>query len=239
MMRGILFDKDGTLLDLEKTWIPAYRKAAKYLASLANKPELSDRLMMVGGYDPKTGQWTTDSVLASGSNDDVVRTWESELGFKLTLEKQQFIRSQFFLSTVQHIPVSKNLSSILHEIKSYGVVLGLATMDDESSARAMLKEFALHRDFDFICGADSGFGLKPDPGMVEAFCRDCNLCCEEIMVVGDSLKDMKMARTAKTGKVVAVLSGAHNRSQLEPDADIIIQSIEELPKLVESLLLNV
>ena len=25
--------------------------------------------------------------------------------------------------------------------------------------------------FDFICGADSGFGAKPAPGMVRAFCR--------------------------------------------------------------------
>ncbi len=238
MIRGILFDKDGTLLDLEKTWIPPYRKAADYIASQVDKPELADRLMLVGGYDPKTRQWLTDSVLASGSNDDVVRSWESELGFKLTLDKQQYIRSEFFLSSVQHIPISENLGTIIREIKSFGVVLGLATMDDESSAITMLEKFDLQRDFDFACGADSGFGVKPDPGMVEAFCRDCHLDCSEIMVVGDSPKDLQMARAARTDKVVAVLSGAHNRSQLENDADIILQSIEELPKLLESLLLN-
>lgn len=238
MIRGILFDKDGTLLDLEKTWIPPYRQAAKYIADLAQRPELADRLMVVGGYDPDTRQWTTDSVLASGSNDDVVRTWESEIGFDLTREKQEYIRSRFFLSSVQHIPIMDNLGYLMHEIQSFGVVLGVATMDDESSARTMLRAFDLHHAFEFVCGADSGHGVKPDPGMIRAFCRSCNLQQDEVMVVGDSPKDLHMARNAKVGMAVGVLSGAHDKSQLESDADIILQSIEELPKLLESRLLN-
>ncbi|MCY4150363.1 MAG: HAD family hydrolase [Gammaproteobacteria bacterium] len=238
MIRGILFDKDGTLLDLEKTWIPPYRKAAEYIARLARRPELADRLMVVGGYDPDTRQWTTDSALASGSNDDVVRAWEAELGFDLSREKQEYIRSEFFLSSVEHIPITDNLSHLIHQIKSFGIVLGVATMDDESSARAMLRAFDLHHAFEFVCGADSGYGVKPDPGMVQAFCGSCNLRQDEVMVVGDSPKDLRMARNAKAGMAVGVLSGAHNKSQLEPDADMIMQSIEELLKLLESQLLN-
>ncbi len=238
MIRGILFDKDGTLLDLEKTWIPPYRKAAEYIADFAQRPELADRLMVVGGYDPDTQQWTTDSVLASGSNDDVVRTWESELGFDLTPEKQEYIQNQFFLSSVQHIPIMDNLGSIIQEIKSFGVVIGVATMDDESSARAMLRTFDLHHAFEFVCGADSGYGVKPDPGMVQAFCGGCNLRQDEVMVVGDSPKDLHMARNARVGMAVGVLSGAHDKGQLESDADVVMQSIEELPKLLESQLLN-
>lgn len=238
MIRGILFDKDGTLLDLERTWIPPYRQAAEYLADLAQRPELADRLMVAGGYDPETRQWTTDSVLASGSNDDVVRTWESEIGFDMTWEKQEYIRSQFFLSSVQHVPIMDNLDILIHAIESLGVVLGVATMDDEASARAMLRTFGLHHAFEFVCGADSGYGVKPDPGMIHAFCRSCNLQRDEVMVVGDSTKDMHMARNAKVGMAVGVLSGAHDKSRLESGADVILESIEGLPKLLESQLLN-
>ncbi len=238
MIRGILFDKDGTLLDLERTWIPPYRKAAEYIAGLAQKPALADRLMAVGGYDPDMRQWTTDSVLASGSNDDVVRTWERELGFGLTREKQEHIRSQFFLSSVQPVPITDNLHRLIHEIKSFGVILGVATMDDESSARAMLRTFDLHHAFEFVCGADSGYGVKPDPGMVQAFCERCSLRQGEVMVVGDSLKDLQMAKNARAGMAVGVLSGAQAHGQLESDADMILQSIEELPRLLGSWLLS-
>ena len=34
-IRGILFDKDGTLLDFCAAWIPAYRAAAGEIADLA------------------------------------------------------------------------------------------------------------------------------------------------------------------------------------------------------------
>lgn len=239
MTRGILFDKDGTLLDLEKTWIPPYRKAAEFIADLAECSTLADRLMQAGGFDCDTGQWMPNSVLASGSNDEVLSVWQSQLEFKLSADQQNHIREAFFLSSVRHVPVIEDLVRLVHGLESRGIVLGLATMDDESSARAMLRQFNLARSFAFVCGADSGFGIKPEPGMVHAFCRFCDLNLNEVMVVGDSRKDLLMAKNANVGQTVGVLSGAHGREHLAADADAVLESIEELPQLLDSLLLKV
>ncbi|MCH7793725.1 MAG: hypothetical protein IH900_01095, partial [Proteobacteria bacterium] len=50
-IRGILFDKDGTLLDYAATWMTANRVAA--LAAAGGDRALSERLLIAGGYDPK------------------------------------------------------------------------------------------------------------------------------------------------------------------------------------------
>ena len=49
-IEAVLFDKDGTLVDLLATWLPTYRAATDRLAEAAGDPSLSDRLMIAGGW---------------------------------------------------------------------------------------------------------------------------------------------------------------------------------------------
>ena len=57
---------------------------------------------------------------------------------------------------------------------------------------------------------------------------------ETILVVGDALNDMKFAHN---GGVIAVgvLSGVSSRAQLRPAADHIIDSVADLPALIQQL----
>jgi tetraacyldisaccharide 4'-kinase len=59
---AILFDKDGTLLDFDKSWQPVNRKAALFAAR--GDQTLADHLMRVCGMDPVTGKTPTVITLA-------------------------------------------------------------------------------------------------------------------------------------------------------------------------------
>ena len=87
MIRGILFDKDGTLLDFNRTWLDAYFEASDYLAHSVDRPELAQTLLVNGGYIPETGGWVRDSLLASGSNDQIMTYWGEQLGRPLDDEQ--------------------------------------------------------------------------------------------------------------------------------------------------------
>ena len=62
-IKGVLLDKDGTILDYAKTWIPINHDIA--LAAARGDRTLADSLLRAGGHDPATDLVTPGSPLAA------------------------------------------------------------------------------------------------------------------------------------------------------------------------------
>ena len=233
MIQGILFDKDGTLLDFNKTWLTPYLDAADYLAASVGRPELAEEMMRDGGYIAETQGWVADSLLASGSNQQVIDFWSSKLGITVEGERLTEVRQIFARAKDHFALVLDDMPGFLQEMKDRGIKLGVATMDDERNARGMLDHLGLSEYFDFVCGADSGYGVKPEPGMVLGFCEQCGLTPEEVMMVGDSPRDVNMGTNAGAGMTVGVLTGAHQREELSRHAQYVLDiKILTKPKVI-------
>ena len=75
--RGILFDKDGTLLDFNRTWLPVYRYAANELADGNNA--LAEALLTQHGFDAERERFLGGSLLAAGNNHQIANAWATQL----------------------------------------------------------------------------------------------------------------------------------------------------------------
>ena len=232
MIQGILFDKDGTLLDFNATWLPPYREVSEYLANSVNKPELARDLLSKGGYIEETGGWVRDSLLASGSNQQILDFWSREIGELIEGDRLEQVRKIFAHAGNSYVPAIDSLDSFLLDLKDRGYKLGLATMDDQENAHEMIRRLNLTDTFDFVCGGNSGFGVKPDPGMVNAFCEACEIEKTQVMMVGDSPKDLDMGRNAGVALTVGVLTGAHGRAELVSCGDYVLNNITGLVDLL-------
>src|SRR5690606_12736385 len=76
-IKGILFDKDGTLVDFHATW-SAVADLMALEAAGGDRPA-ADRLLGLAGYDADAGHFTADSVFAAGTNRDIVDLWFPDL----------------------------------------------------------------------------------------------------------------------------------------------------------------
>lgn len=225
-VKGILFDKDGTLLDFFETWIPAYRAASQVAAALAGDPAISERMLRATGYDLGSGALDPLSLLAGGTTAQICDAWADEAGI---VEREEFSRL-VHEAMDQHaarfpVPVADGLDTLFERLAGQGYALGIATMDSEFVARVTAETLGLSEWLSFLAGYNSGHGVKPEPGMVLGFCAATGLEPAEVMVVGDTDRDMGMARSAGAGMAVGVLTGASPADQLAAIADRVIDSV--------------
>ena len=224
--KGILFDKDGTLLDFMATWMPGIHKAARWVAG--DDLELAERMLIAGGYDPQQDLILSGSLLAAGNTAEIAECWGALLNGPepddLVAQMDAIFRQQ---GAENGVPVT-DLATLFHSLKQRDIKLGIATSDSQQGAEHSLAPFGILQQLDFVCGYDSGHGSKPGPGMVHAFCRHTGLDQKEVIVIGDNLHDIEMGRSAGAGLTVGVLTGTSNHDQLCKDADYVLSSVAQI-----------
>lgn len=238
--RGVLFDKDGTLIDFHGTWVPATVDTAAAMAALAlpgaaeaERLALVRRLVALIGYDYDARTLDPESLLARGSLGEIAALWAREAGLAGMEGAIERIGSEFRTHAVGTASPLLPLGPFFERLRGRGLKLGVATMDTTLSAQMTFANLKVDHLLDFVTGFDGGHGEKPGPGMVEGFCRSTGLAPREVVVVGDSLHDLAMAKAAGAGLAVAVLSGVAGHAHLADAADHVIAGIDELETLLD------
>ncbi len=220
--RGIIFDKDGTLFDFQKTWTPWMANLLKILCS-GNK-ELSRQKGYSLGFDFDKRIFLPESSFIAGTPEQFLHQLQTY--FPEWPEKDLLNVLTETTNTTEQIEVVP-LAPVLSNLRNEGYVLGLATNDDVQEARKHLEEKEVLKYFDFLAGYNSGFKAKPDPAMLLAFCQKTKLFPGETIMVGDSISDLTAGKKAGMF-TVAVLSGVSKSKVLAKHANLVIKDIGDL-----------
>ncbi|MDO7608435.1 MAG: HAD family hydrolase [Loktanella sp.] len=223
MIKGIVFDKDGTLFDFNATWGAWTR--GMIATEAGDDPEKIETLANALGYDFEGGVFWPESIVIAETVDFIADALIEHLPD--VSKKDLMTRMHKAAKNVPQVQAAP-LWPLLNEIKEMDILLGVATNDAEDNARAHLCEADVLDLFDFISGYDSGFGGKPEPGQLLGFCTTTGLEPEDCIMVGDSTHDLNAGNAAGM-RTVGVLTGPAQAYELQPYADVILNSIAELP----------
>ena len=229
-IKGVLFDKDGTLVDYHRTWSPINRAAAAFAA--CGDPVLAERLLDIAGMSSATGITRPDSLFAAGNTVEIAQAW-SEAGCPIGVRALTEALDRLFVDGAEtSVPVT-NLSHLLTRLQESGLVIGIASSDSQAAIHKLVDRFALRDLVDFIAGYDSGYGTKPESGMLLAFCKAVGIDPAETAVVGDNLHDMNMAAAGGAGLRIAVLTGTGTRETLGASCNFCLPSIETIESVLK------
>jgi phosphoglycolate phosphatase len=224
---GVIFDKDGTLFDFGATW-------GGWAASLLDDLSRGDRFLaeQMGkaiGFDIYAQTFGDDSPVIAGTPGEIA---EYLLPFLPGSSPSSLISHMNILAAEAPQAEAVPLQPLLGRLRARGLRLGVATNDAELPARAHLESVGIADLFDFVSGSDSGYGAKPQPGMLLAFAKQMRLSPSSIAMVGDSRHDILAGRAA--GMVtVAVVPDSNANDGLGSMADKVVSDIGELPGWIE------
>ena len=222
-IKGVVFDKDGTLYDFNATW--GAWTLGLLTEEVGDDPARLAKLADVMGYDVANRRFRKDSIVIASTASEVA---DAIMPYLPPQPKAELIaRMNARAATAPQVEAAP-LADYLDGLRGMCLKLGVATNDAEAPARAHLAASHVVDRFDFIAGYDSGFGGKPEAGQLIAFCEATGLAPEACVMVGDSTHDLHAGRAAGM-RTVAVLTGLAEAPELAPHADVVLPSIAELP----------
>lgn len=229
-LTGILFDKDGTLVDFAMTW---ERAVPAILARLADGHD--GRILALAdavGFDLAGGRFRAGAAFIAGTTSDYGPAIAAALGVPFDRGLADRINAACDSEGIVMLTPIGDVAGLFAALRDRDFTLGIATNDTEASARRQMTALGLDPHVSFIAGYDSGHGAKPAPGMVTAFAAHLDVAPSRIAMVGDSLHDLRAGRAAGA-MTIGVLTGFADADELGDYADHILPSVAELPTLLE------
>nr|WP_281418562.1 HAD family hydrolase [Ancylobacter oerskovii] len=223
-----MFDKDGTLIDFDRTWGPA---AGGVMARLAGgDAAVLSRLHEVSHYLADHERFLQTSPLIAGSSRQYGPLWAQVLD--RPADEALFVEiDELFIEEGQaHLAPLGHPREALARLARLGLPLGIATNDSERNARIQADILGLTELLAAIYGHDSGFGSKPLPGMVRAFAERAGVPVSAVALVGDTHHDLLTAKAAGAVSVL-VRSGPGPIDAFAGEADLVVDDVEALAEL--------
>ena len=217
-VEAIIFDKDGTLFDFQRSW-------GAVMAELLASSVPTDRLEAAAfalGFDFEQTRFLPGSVAVAGTSNEMAYV----LAPYMQGGEQEALHVIDAMSNRTPMVPTVDLASCLDGLRQE-YVLGLVTNDSEARSRCQLEAAGIADCFAFLAGCDSGYGSKPAPEPLLAFAKATSIAPERTLMVGDSQVDLMAAKAAGM-RPIAVLTGVAGAEELAHDADVVLSDIGQL-----------
>lgn len=236
MIKGILFDKDGTLLEFNSTMHYIYSNVFISLQRRYNVPDsFIERQKRALGH--VTNKLHSNSLLQFSTNPQIVQVmldtsdrYAEEMNWEIPFTREILLDLIEEHSLTEDVPYT-SLPGTLEALKylnSKNYCLGIATADTHDATITGLKKTSLFTYFSFFGTSSSISRPKPDSSMADTFCSENNITSEELLIVGDSENDMIFAENSGAQFVGISADDIGEVSVFEKNGYNLVRSISEI-----------
>lgn len=214
MIKGVIFDMDGTLIDSMQSWSDADR-----------------RFLLENGIEPPPG---VSDIMKKLSMREAAQYF-IDLGVRMTHEEiTRRVEELVYEEYASAIPLKKNVTETLDILDSLGIPYCLATANYRSLTDVILKRFGIYDRFKFIYTCAENGIKKDDPAFFPAVCSLLGTEASETAVVDDSVHCIEAARDSGFFTVAFYDAVSADREEARKAADLAVSEMNEFAEFVYS-----
>ena len=180
MVKAVIFDFDGTIVDTESLWYKVY-------------------------YDYFKGKWNYELSLdafvkgVGGDGNIVFQEAEQSIGTKINQQECRNDLSEIFNDYLESLTLREGILDFIAEADSLGLDLAIATSSYRAFVVPLLEMFDIKHYFPIIKSRDDVHVVKPDPTLYLKAINKLGVDASEAIAIEDSTN----------GSVAAVDAGIH------------------------------
>lgn len=233
---GLLFDKDGTLIDSHLYWGEIVKRRAKAVqARYLPGGAIFERLCSFMGYDVNARRLLPSGPVALVSRQKVIDALMDGMrseGLRADrIELEDIfgrVMEDFNRDILSYISVLPGTEELLREAKAEGLRLALVTSDSVVSTEKILEHTSLLKYFSSVVGRETVKEDKSTGGPALKALAELGLSGGEVAAVGDAPVDAEMASRAGLKAAILVSSGQIPAADLAKCSGFVSESLSDL-----------
>ncbi|HZX44715.1 MAG TPA: HAD family hydrolase [Candidatus Nanoarchaeia archaeon] len=172
MLKAILFDMDGVLIDSHDAWLERFNASRRHFGFKDISAEDFDRDVWARNFVETVAQYFPG------------RTVEDVRGFYF---------NTFRSFKIKRMP---GADEALMYIKSKGLKTAVVSNTQTPLVDIILEDIGIRKYFDIIVGGERVKNAKPNPEIVMIACKELDVDCSETIFIGDTIYDKQAAQKA-------------------------------------------
>lgn len=213
MIKGIIFDMDGVLIDSEPLWEKA---ATRYLKSIGVRLPSDQEFQQYVNTHIRGRKWK-----------EVVAVFTEKLGAKESYEAiTQGCLKELFIVFDKQLKLSPGTLNLLKLLKKNNYPMLLASSAPRKVINYVVKKFQLNKYIKYTYSGDNVTKGKPHPEIFLKSARKLKIPPSQIVIFEDSISGVRAAHRA--GMKCIVLKQPYTQNKYLKTADLIVKKLSEV-----------
>ena len=215
MLKGIIFDLDGVIVDSHAAHKQAWRQV---LESLRRQVSAAQLEFVVEGH----------------KRDEILRHFLGDLDAE-EVQRLGKMKDEFYRRAAHEVKLIPGVAEFISAAQAAGLGLAVATSAGRKRAEETLRDFGLIGNLGAVITGDEVQAGKPDPAVFERAAEGLGLAAEYLLVCEDAVAGVQAAKSAGM-RCLGIAAGGRRVLLREVGADWVVQdftemSVDEVQKL--------
>jgi len=229
----VIFDKDGTLVDLYNYWANMINfRVESAQRKLSFDESKNNDIMYAMGVDVENGRLRSEGPVGLKKREIVMQAMMdslADIGFPDTYDTCFQIFKEVDEQSVNHLndivkPVN-GMHELINSLYEKDCKIAIATTDKTARADLAMRHLGISEKMDIVVGEDLVANCKPHPDMANLILKELSVDKENTVIVGDAITDIEMGFNAGLKASIGVCSGLTSERKLGEKTDYVIEDI--------------